>query len=60
MNKPPSDDAAARESISALRDLTNQIKMGKLTDEPGHDFRMNDAFFRAVELLARIDKDAAN
>ena len=59
MNKPPIDDAAARETVAVLKDLTDQIKMGKLTDELGHDFRLNDAFLRAVELLARIEKDAA-
>ena len=35
----------------------DQIKAGRLTDELGHDFQLNDAYMRAVELLARIEGD---
>jgi hypothetical protein len=45
------------EAIICLQDLTNQIKAGRLTDELGHDFQLNDAYMRAVELLARIEGD---
>ena len=45
------------EAIICLKDLTNQIKVGRLTDELGHDFQMNDAYMRAVELLTRIEGD---
>ncbi len=41
-------------AIICLKDLTNQIKIGRLTDALGHDFQLNDAYMRAVELLARI------
>ena len=43
------------EAIICLKDLTNQIKIGRLTDELGHDFQFNDAYMRAVELLVRIE-----
>ena len=54
---PVQDIKGALEAIICLEDLTNQIKVGRLTDEPGHDFQSNDAFMRAVELLARIEGD---
>ncbi len=42
---------------NCLKDLKNQIKAGRLTDELGHDFQLNDAYLRAVELLVRIEGD---
>jgi hypothetical protein len=45
----------AAEAVICLNDLVNQIEVGRLTDELGHDFRLNDAFMRAVALLARIE-----
>ena len=33
----------------------SQIEAGELTDQLGHDFRLNDAFLRAVKLLDRIE-----
>ena len=52
---PVQDIHGALESIICLKDLTNQIKAGRLTDELGHDFQLNDAYLRAVELLAQIE-----
>ncbi len=52
---PVQDIKGALEAIICLKDLTNQIKVGRLTDDLGHDFQLNDAYMRAVELLARIE-----
>ena len=52
---PVQDIQGALEAIICLKDLTNQIKIGGLTDELGHDFQLNDAYLRAVELLVRIE-----
>ena len=54
---PVADIMTAREAMTCLKDLTSQIMMGRLTDELGHDFRLNDAFMRSVELLAHIECD---
>lgn len=43
------------EAIRCLKDLVDQIGVGKLTDELGHDFRLNDAYRRALELLEQIE-----
>jgi hypothetical protein len=40
---------------NCLKDLTDQIKLGRLIDELGHDFRLHDAYLRAVELLELIE-----
>jgi hypothetical protein len=48
------EDASAEdvaEAVICLKDLVNQIKAGRLVDELGHDFRLNDAYLRARELL---------
>jgi hypothetical protein len=47
----------AAEAVLRLKDLVNQIEAGQLTDERGHDFRLNDAYLRAVELLAQTEGD---
>ena len=52
---PVQDIKALLEAIFCLKDLTNQIKLGRLTDELEHDFRLNDSYMRAVDLLARIE-----
>ena len=52
---PVQDVKGVLEAIFCRKDLTNQIKVGRLTDELGHDFQLNDAYLRAVELLARIE-----
>ena len=52
---PAPDIHGALDAIICLKDLTNQIKIGRLTDELGHDFQMNDAYLRAVELLVGIE-----
>ena len=52
---PVDDLKGALQAVICLKDLTNQIKAGRLTDELGHDFQLNDAYMRAVELLARIE-----
>jgi hypothetical protein len=52
------DIRAALEAMICLEDLTSQIAVGRLTDELGHDFRLNDAFMRAGELLAQIEGDS--
>ena len=49
----------AAEAVIRLKDLTSQIEAGRLTDEIGHDFRLNDAYLRAVELLERIEDASA-
>ena len=54
---PMQDVLGALEAIIRLKDLTGQIKAGRLTDELGHDFRLNDAYMRAVDLLAQIEGD---
>ena len=54
---PVQDTKGALEAIICLKDLMNQIKIGRLTDELGHDFQLNDAYMRAMELLARIEGD---
>ena len=54
---PVQNIKAVLEAIICLKDLTNQIKVGRLTDELGHDFQLNDAYMRAVELLTRIEGD---
>ena len=56
---PVQDIHAALQAIICLKDLTNQIKVGRLTDELGHDFQLNDAYLRAVELLVRIEGEEA-
>ena len=43
------------EALICLKDLVSQIRAGGLTDELGHDFRLNDAFLCAVALLERIE-----
>ena len=51
-------DASAKdaaEAVICLKDLVSQIKAGRLTDELGHDFRLNDAYLHALELLERIE-----
>ena len=57
-NIPVADVRAALEALICLEDLTSQIAVGRLTDELGHDFRLNDAFMRAVELLAQFEGDS--
>ena len=52
---PVQDIKAVLQAIFCFKDLTSQIKVGRLTDELGHDFQLNDAYMRAVELLARIE-----
>lgn len=46
------------EAMTCLKNLTRQIMIGRLTDELGHDFRLNDAFMRSLELLAHIERDS--
>jgi hypothetical protein len=50
-----------REAVDALialqvrlQELTDQITATAPRDELGHDFRLNDAHIRAVELLHRL------
>jgi hypothetical protein len=43
------------QTIICLQDLTNQIKAGRLTDELGHDFQLDDAYMPVVELLTRVE-----
>jgi hypothetical protein len=43
---------------NCLKDLTDQIKLGRLIDELGQDFRLNDAYLRAVELLELIEGES--
>jgi hypothetical protein len=50
--------ASAADAVICLRDLVSQIEAGQLTDELGHDFRLNDAYLRAVELLERIEGES--
>ena len=45
----------AAEAVICLKDLVSQIQVGRLTDKLGHDFRLNDAFLRAIALLERIE-----
>jgi hypothetical protein len=45
----------AAEALICLKDLVSQIRPGRLTDELGHDFKLNDAFMRAVALLERME-----
>jgi hypothetical protein len=47
----------ASEAVSCLRDLIAQIEAGKLRDELGHDFRLNDAFVRATALIEQIEAE---
>ena len=54
---PVQDLLGALEATICLKDLTSQINALRLTDELGHDFRLNDAFMRAMELLAQIEGD---
>ena len=49
---------ATAEAVVCLKDLVSQIRVGRLTDELGHDFRLNDAYLRAVELLERIESES--
>jgi hypothetical protein len=53
LQTPAAADAA--EAAICLKDLVSQIELGRLTDEFGHDFSLNDAYLRAVELLERIE-----
>ncbi len=39
---------------ASLRDLTDQIEVTAPRDELGHDFRLNDAHVKLVELLGRL------
>ena len=55
---PVADIMTALEAMTCLKDLTRQIMLARLTDELGHDFRLNDAFMRSVELLAHIERDS--
>ena len=54
-------DASAKdaaEAVICLKDLVSQINAGRLTDELGHDFRLNDAYLRGVELLKRLEGES--
>ena len=55
---PVEDTREAVDALEALRaslkDLTDQIAATAPRDELGHDFRMNDAHIKAIELLARL------
>ena len=55
---PVADIITALEAMTCLKDLTSQIMMGRLTDDLGHDFRLNDAFMRVLELLTHIERDS--
>ena len=61
MSKADAPAEEAAEAVVCLKDLVSQIKAGRLVDELGHDFRLNDAYLRALELLERIQRgvDAA-
>ena len=56
----PTDDM--REAVdllttlqASLKELAYQISVIAPRDEFGHDFRMNDAYVKAMELLGRLD-----
>ena len=55
VQSPSAKEAA--EAVICLEDLVSQIGAGRLIDEIGHDFRLNDAYLRAVELLAQTEGD---
>ena len=40
-----------------LAALVQQASMGKLTDEEGHDFRMNVALLNAAALLKQVETE---